>query len=1455
MKDNVLPFTGERYTPETLGNIELEHVHRYLQAREISVDKVVLDIASGEGYGSAMLARRARRVIGVDISLEAIQHAGVRYQKNNLEFVVGSCSHIPLSDSSVDMVVSFETIEHHDQHEQMMQEIKRVLSPTGCLVISSPDKFHYSDELDYRNPFHIKELYEDEFKELIDQHFINSMYFGQRILYGSCLFSETMKLQSLNYRQENNAIRQTLGLSKPVYWIALASDTPLPNLTSSIFEQPIHESDVVKAWSGFVSDRDSQIVNLTKNIEDLDEKIVSLTQTIDDRDAQIACLKQETRDQDGTIRKIEAHYRDLEYVLHALQNSKSWKITAPLRFLFNHLKSTHRRVQKSFVAVAQGIYRSLPLSFETKEKAKNIFFIVVSPLLRDTMVYRNWAAQRARDGVTSEIGTSRDGEMAMHQSEEHVAFRQEPLPANPAVRLIAFYLPQFHPIPENDEWWGKGFTEWTNVSRAVPQFEGHYQPHLPADLGFYDLRLPEIQQQQVELAQVYGLGGFCFYFYWFAGKRLLEKPIRQYLENIDLDFPFCLCWANENWSRRWDGREKEILIAQEHSADDDLAFIEHIAEYFRDSRYIRIDGKPLLIIYRPNLLPQVYETAQRWRKWCREQDIGEIYLAYTQSFETQEPSKYGFDAAIEFPPNNYSQQIITDRVQLVNPHFKGIVYDWKEFVKQSRNYPTPTYPLFRGVCPSWDNEARRSGCGSVFLGSTPSGYQEWLSNACADTKTRFESSDERLVFINAWNEWAEGAHLEPDRRYGFAWLQATRDALVRSSTSMGGRKIVLVAHDAHPHGAQYLTLSLAKTLTSDFAYTVDLILLGSGILAEEFSRWSTVHHLSGLDPRGAEAMELAKKLVLEGHKAAIVNTTVSGFFLETLADAGFRCVALIHELSGVIHSNKLEPQALAISQKADAIVFPASVVAESFQEIAPIEVEKIKIKPQGLYKRNRFQEKVEDARIRLRKELGLEKNDKIVLAVGYADYRKGIDLFVDSGVQVLKSNPHVYFVWLGHWDSTMRANVEQRLVNPSISGHFLFIGHTKDTDLFYAGADVYALTSREDPFPAVALEALEVAVPVVGFKGVGGIEELLENGCGMVVPKEDTTLFAEAICVLLVDHMKAQEFGRKGAWVIQESFSFRQYIFDLLEFSGQPLKRVSVIIPNYNYAHHLEQRLNTVFSQTYPIYEILVLDDASTDNSIEVIERCLSNTCIDNKLIKNEKNSGSVFQQWQKAVEIARGDFVWICEADDVANSTFIERSILKFDDTQVVMSYAQSRQIDEFDNLLCDNYFDYTSDICTDRWKLDYICEGKEEISQALAVKNTIPNVSAVLFKKSNLQESLRRCQKDLLKLKIAGDWLIYSDILQNGRVGYVSEVLNSHRRHQKSVTSSSLTFAHHMAEIIFLQKHISETIYVEESVRAKARKYVKDVYEKFSLGTSGYFSPVEHPEVREALKSISDD
>ncbi len=345
------------------------------------------------------------------------------------------------------------------------------------------------------------------------------------------------------------------------------------------------------------------------------------------------------------------------------------------------------------------------------------------------------------------------------------------------INLIAFYLPQFYPIPENDSWWGRGFTEWTNVSKASPQFVGHYQPHLPGELGFYDLRVPEVQRRQVELAKKFGIFGFCFYYYWFNGKRLLESPLDQFISDKEIEFPFCLCWANENWTRRWDGLEDDLLIAQEHSIESDFAFIRNIEKYLKNERYIRINGRPLLIVYRPQILPDPTETAKRWRQYCKEKGVGNLYLIAVQTAGVTDPRLIGFDAAVEFPPHGI--QIlpqIQDQLKIVNPNFRGMVFDFQQAAASMMKKVLTEYTVFKTVMTSWDNTARRQNQPLIFHNGTPKIFQSWLTSALEYTLQNAPKGG-KFVFINAWNEWAEGAHLEPDRKYGYAYLQATANAL------------------------------------------------------------------------------------------------------------------------------------------------------------------------------------------------------------------------------------------------------------------------------------------------------------------------------------------------------------------------------------------------------------------------------------------------------------------------------------------------------------------------------------------------------------------------------------------------------------------------------------------------------------------------------------------------------
>lgn len=360
-------------------------------------------------------------------------------------------------------------------------------------------------------------------------------------------------------------------------------------------------------------------------------------------------------------------------------------------------------------------------------------------------------------------------------------------PAKADVRLVAYYLPQFHPTAENDEWWGKGFTEWRNVARAFPVFEGHYQPRMPGELGYYDLRLPDVMSRQVELAKLYGISAFCFHFYWFGGRRLLEGPLDHYLATGDLDLPFCLCWANETWSRRWSGREQDVLLAQRHSPEDDIAVIGGLDKYFRDPRYLTIDGKPVFTVYRASLFPDMKATIARWRAEMTRLGYPGIYLIATNAFDFTGHGEVGFDALSEFPPHGIRTPNVEGGMAVAPIKTGGRIRRYSDVVAAEKAKPRGSDVVHPGVMPSWDNSARQPTSAQIYDGSTPALFEEWLGHAMRRAQANPEA--ERMVFINAWNEWGEGAYLEPDLRYGYAYLSACADAIRTYSEQSKSRDI------------------------------------------------------------------------------------------------------------------------------------------------------------------------------------------------------------------------------------------------------------------------------------------------------------------------------------------------------------------------------------------------------------------------------------------------------------------------------------------------------------------------------------------------------------------------------------------------------------------------------------------------------------------------------------------
>lgn len=351
-------------------------------------------------------------------------------------------------------------------------------------------------------------------------------------------------------------------------------------------------------------------------------------------------------------------------------------------------------------------------------------------------------------------------------------------PTKPA-KILAYYLPQFHQAAVNDAAWGAGFTEWRQLGRGIPRFVGHQQPRIPRDQGFYNLADAEVMRKQINMARDAGITGFCFYHYSFDGQRVLEKPVNQLLQDPTLDIPFCLIWANENWTRTWDGSNQDIILRQTYDESYDQTMIDDFARHMKDPRYIRLSDRPLLIIYRPGHIPNIRRKMERWREIFREKYDLEPLLFMSQTFFESDPRNFGLDGAMEFPPHKLTENLrpINGQLQLYDADFQGHVFSYDDVVQASLSEGVQPFPLIKCAFPSWDNEARRPGRGMVAHGSTPKKFEAWME-ALVQYAQDNPVYGEALVCVNAWNEWAEGAYLEPDVHHGSAYLNSIGRALL-----------------------------------------------------------------------------------------------------------------------------------------------------------------------------------------------------------------------------------------------------------------------------------------------------------------------------------------------------------------------------------------------------------------------------------------------------------------------------------------------------------------------------------------------------------------------------------------------------------------------------------------------------------------------------------------------------
>lgn len=1023
----------------------------------------------------------------------------------------------------------------------------------------------------------------------------------------------------------------------------------------------------------------------------------------------------------------------------------------------------------------------------------------------------HYLANRERvPGLATSADASRDvAAMVRHatrRAEHFEEFAPPPAHVERRAKLLAYYLPQFHRVAENDAWWGKGFTDWTNLLRASPRFVGHLQPRVPRDLGFYNLEDPDVLRRQVAMAKAAGLEGFVFYTYWFNRHRLLEKPLELFLADESLDFSFCAMWANENWTRRWDGMEHEVLIAQQYLESDDEALVAHFARLFADKRYIRIDGRPLLMIYRAALIPGARGRIAQWREMFRKPHGENPLIIMAQSLgEDYDPTPYGLDGAVEFPPHKISQSAahIEKELTPLDPDFAATVHDYAAFAETALSLPVPDYPLIKTIVPGWDNDPRREGKGLVLHGATPALYQAWLEKL-VDYAARNPFHGERIICVNAWNEWAEGAYLEPDLHSGAAYLNATARAVcVRSANDFTGG-LLLVGHDAEAHGAQLLLLHIARHLHRHCGMKLQILLLRGGPLLDQFVR---VAEVSVMADRKLICSQLDKYRAA-GIGRAIVNSAAAARIVPWAAERGIETSLLVHELPQLLREYNLEAQARQGAEAAKHVVFSSGYLRDKFAAAAGLEMGNAVVLAQGNYQAVTFDA---DAGKRLRAALGVSEKQFVVLGAGFAHIRKGFDIFLQLA-RKFANRGDVRFVWVGDVEFMMKTYLGPEM---EAASNFTHVPFTPEIAAYFSAADVLALPSREDPLPTVVMEALGAGVPCVAFEGSGGIPELLRaHKAGLVAPMADVDAFAAALAELL-DHKKLVKERPRLAAMAAREFDFAAYTQHLLQLVEPNLAQVSVAVLNYNYARYLPARLASVFEQTHPVSEILLLDDASSDSSLQVAADAAADAGREIRIIANAKNEG-VFAQWRRAAETASGEYIWLCEADDAADPTLLAALVAAARTENTLLAFADSSAVDEDGRPTMGSYKPYYFDAGATGLMEDGLWEGRDFAARFLSVRNLIPNVSAVLWRRAALLRALDEAP-DLADWKLAGDWRLYLALLagQAGQIAYVAAPLNIHRRHGGGVTQR-LDAKAHAAEIGRMQALAAKALKLGKAAQA---------------------------------------
>lgn len=671
-----------------------------------------------------------------------------------------------------------------------------------------------------------------------------------------------------------------------------------------------------------------------------------------------------------------------------------------------------------------------------------------------------------------------------------------------------------------------------------------------------------------------------------------------------------------------------------------------------------------------------------------------------------------------------------------------------------------------------------------------------------------------------------------------------------NSVKVSGKKYILVVvHEAQKAGGSLLSLSIVKTIKKVSEFEPIVLMISGGPIMDEFRKLAMTYELNW--PGFAEVYDknqlnnVMSEIKKYNIKYALCNCVVTGIVADRLKADNIKIATMVHELPTSIKGYNFEKAAKNAAKYSDDMIFAANFVKDRFVENYPFPEEHCHIIPQGVYsdfKCNKIEEKSQHKK-RVCNKLGIREDAKLVLGCGYGNFRKGLDWFGLIAVNAMKKNKDLHFIWIGEKETEFGQWIDNDLCTQGLKDRFHWMGYVDNTEDFFIGSDVFLLSSREDPFPSVVLDAMKGYTPVIAFDNAGGIPEILENDCGVSVEYGNCDAVVNEI-EKFVNNAERSARVANNAKKFLEGLSPQNYVKQLLGIlvgnnsfeKIMPDLKVSVVIPNYNYERYIPERLECILNQTIQPYEIIFLDDVSKDNSVKLAEDILRTSGIKYQIIANTENQGC-FKQWLNGKNAATGDLIWIAEADDVCELDFIERLLPYFSDDQVNLAYGQSEVIYEEGEHSGFVYTEYTKDLSEEKWEHDYVTNGETEIIDGLGIKNTIPNASGVIMRKS----AMEGLDEILCNFSISGDWLGYVYTIKTGKIAFCSDVLNYHRRHRNSIIHQKEQDIRMFLELMDIKLFIADNFMIPASIKDRFLNHIKDEYNRLVTDKSKAFENQE--------------